>query len=92
MSGDGNPRTYREDRSNPYCNPDRVGVMVTSNIATNLDRGSDPQTNTAARLVLTAVGVSLPSPKNLFERSLAADCPRCPPLNMGLDSSLSYPA
>ena len=75
--------------------------------------GSDLQTNAAARFVLTAVGVSLRSPKDLFERSLAADkhliarsvrllnCPSsrlhpplrttpCPPLNMGLDSSLNY--
>ena len=36
-------------------------VMVTSDIATNLDRGDDVQTNTAARLVLTAAGVSLVS-------------------------------
>jgi len=46
---------------------------VTSNIATNLDKGDDLQTNAAARLVLTAVVVSLRSPKNLFERSLVAD-------------------
>ena len=34
-------------------------VMVMSDIATNLDRGDDLQTNAVARLVLTAVGVSL---------------------------------
>ena len=34
-------------------------VMVMSDIAANLDRGNDLQTNTVARLVLTAVGISL---------------------------------
>ena len=48
-------------------------VMVTNNIATNLDRGDDVQTNTAARLVLTAVDASLWFRKNRFKHSLAAE-------------------
>ena len=62
------------DRTRTAINPDQMRVTVTGgNIATNLDRGSDPQTNTAARLVLTAVDASLWSRKNRFKHSLAAE-------------------
>ena len=44
-------RTYRDDRlgSNLHCNRDQTKVMVTSSIATDLDRGT--------RSALTAVGI-----------------------------------
>ena len=44
-------RTYREDRlgSNSHCNRDQTKVMVTSSVATDLDRGT--------RSTLTAVGI-----------------------------------
>jgi len=89
----GDARTYRDDRSSLHCNRDQVmKVMVTSNIATDLDRGStNLQTNAAARFLLTAVGVSLWSRKNRFKLqheviiSLAADKhSHCPPPKLSL--------
>jgi len=82
-------------------------VTVTSNIATDLDRGNDLQTSTAAPCRQGPQSVFLYSRENRFVVSLAADKhltvrsgarlrislpPYTFPLNLKSDSSLNYPA
>ena len=50
------------DRSSLHCNRDQTNlVMVTGNIATNLDRGNERRSNMQARFALTAVAIFLVS-------------------------------